>query len=45
MVSPMPAMRVVARRHPALNYYALVFAISWGGILELGWTGFAVPTA
>ena len=35
MARPMSAMRVVARRHPALSYYALVFAISWGGILVL----------
>jgi uncharacterized protein len=29
----MSAVRGAIRRHPALSYYALVFAISWGGIL------------
>jgi membrane protease YdiL (CAAX protease family) len=28
-------IRVLARKHPVLSYYALVFAISWGGILAL----------
>jgi membrane protease YdiL (CAAX protease family) len=29
------AVRAFAQRHPVLNYYALVFGISWGGILVL----------
>jgi membrane protease YdiL (CAAX protease family) len=29
----MTALESFARRHPALTYYALVFVISWGGIL------------
>jgi uncharacterized protein len=29
------AVRTFARRHPVLSYYALVFTISWGGILIL----------
>jgi len=24
------------RRHPVLSYFALTFAISWGGVLILG---------
>jgi len=32
-------MTSVARRHPALTYYALVFLISWGGILLLAGPG------
>jgi membrane protease YdiL (CAAX protease family) len=28
-------IRAFARRHPVLSYYALVFTISWGGILAL----------
>jgi membrane protease YdiL (CAAX protease family) len=35
MSTNMSAVRAVARRHPVLSYYALVFAISWGGILML----------
>jgi uncharacterized protein len=31
----MSAVRTFARRHPVLSYYALVFTISWGGILIL----------
>ena len=31
----MAAIESFARRHPALTYYALVFVISWGGILLL----------
>jgi uncharacterized protein len=31
----MSAIRAFAQRHPVLSYYALVFAISWGGILIL----------
>jgi membrane protease YdiL (CAAX protease family) len=29
------SVRAFARRHPIVSYYALVFAISWGGILML----------
>ena len=29
----MTAITVVIKRHPVLTFYALVFAISWGGIL------------
>ena len=35
MASNITAVRAFAQRHPFLNYYALVFAISWGGILTL----------
>lgn len=31
----MSAIRAVTQRHPVLAFYALVFAISWGGILIL----------
>ena len=31
----MAALVGFARRHPGLTYYALVFVISWGGILYL----------
>jgi CAAX protease family protein len=31
----MAAIESFAKRHPALTYYALTFAISWGGILLL----------
>jgi uncharacterized protein len=31
----MSAIRAFAQRHPVLSYYALVFTISWGGILIL----------
>src|SRR5688572_9206340 len=29
----MTAIRAFIKKHPVLSYYALVFAISWGGIL------------
>ena len=35
MATNVSAVRAFARRHPVLNYYALVFGISWGGILVL----------
>lgn len=35
MAGNISAVRAFAQRHPILNYYALVFAISWGGILTL----------
>jgi uncharacterized protein len=35
MTSPMSDICAFAQRHPVLGYYALVFAISWGGILAL----------
>jgi membrane protease YdiL (CAAX protease family) len=35
MATNMSTARAFAQRHPALSYYILVFAISWGGILLL----------
>ena len=35
----MAALVGFARRHPGLTYYALVFLISWGGILSLAGPG------
>jgi membrane protease YdiL (CAAX protease family) len=34
-VSNLSAARAFTSRHPVLSYYALVFAISWGGILTI----------
>jgi len=34
-VDALTALRGFARRHPIASYYALVFGISWGGILSL----------
>ena len=37
----MSAIKTYATRHPALTYYALAFALSWGGLLiVIGPTGF-----
>jgi membrane protease YdiL (CAAX protease family) len=37
----MSAIKTCATRHPALTYYALAFALSWGGLLiVVGPTGF-----
>jgi uncharacterized protein len=35
----MAPIRAFAKKHPVLSYYALVFAISWGGILLLAAPG------
>src|SRR4030095_10248477 len=32
------------KRHPVLSYYALVFAISWGGVLLVGGRGLLAGT-
>jgi len=29
----MDALKIVIRNHPVVTYFALTFAISWGGVL------------
>jgi membrane protease YdiL (CAAX protease family) len=35
MPAPAPSLRALIRHHPALTYFALTFAISWGGIVAV----------
>jgi membrane protease YdiL (CAAX protease family) len=40
----MTTSETFTRRHPVLTYYALVFAISWGGFLLVGGSGILAGT-
>jgi uncharacterized protein len=40
----MSAITAFVKRHPVLTYYALTFAISWGGVLMLG-APYGMPTS
>jgi hypothetical protein len=40
----MTTIKALIKRHPVLTYYALVFAISWGGFLLVGGPGIFAGT-
>jgi membrane protease YdiL (CAAX protease family) len=40
----MTTIKAIIKRHPVLTYYALTFAISWGGFLLVGAPGIFVGT-